>query len=521
MGEYELMAKSKLAHLFEKEGQFDRLKKNWAHYQSSPADYVEDVILKPRKDGIRLLAYQADILDALAKYDRIGLKAANGIGKDFTTACAIEWYLMTHPFSHIPCTSGVNRQIKNILFSEIHNVSRQSLMAPFMHLMDISVKVKGAEKEWYVVGFTASSSESGQTPESKMEGFHGKFLLYIITEAKAVEKPVWDAVKKACTGPGNKIFAQSVPGTEFGEFHKVFTHYRDSWNLYSFASAKKIDGRYLPTTPIVSEVSIQEKLREGEDSPLFQASVLANFVKQGDTSLIPMDWIKAAMARQPYVDEKDEVFMGIDVARYGEDKTIMAPRKGMSIAKIYKFSNKDTMTIAEEAGALAQATGCKNIFADVIGVGAGVVDRLLQLGVKCSGINVGEKARMEEKFADLRSELWFNIRELLNPANGHNIALPEDESLATQLATIRYEVVSSGKVKVESKKRLKERGFGSPDEADAVCLAFFNVRPKNYFHKNMPERKEIPLGSLKIPVGWIPHDSRNRSNYTSIMGLPR
>ena len=516
------MAKSKLKHLFEKEGQFERLKKNWAHYIQSPADYVDDVMLRPRKDGIKLLAYQADILDAIAKYDRVGVKAANGVGKDFVTACAIEWYLMTHPYAHIPCTSGVNRQIKNILFAEIHNLSGHSLMAPFMHLMDVAVRVKGEEKYWYAVGFTASAGESGQTPESKMEGFHGKNLLYVITEAKAVERPVWDAVKKACTGPGNKIFAQSVPGTEFGEFHKIFTHHRDSWNLYSFPAAKKVEGRYFPTTPIVSEVSIKEKLAEGEESPLFQASVLAQFVKQGDMSLIPMHWIKAAMAREPVADENDEVYFGVDVARYGDDKTIIAPRKGLSIAKLVKFSNVDTMTITDEIAAIFKATDARNVFVDVIGVGAGVVDRLLQIGVKCSGINVGEKARMEEKFADLRSELWFNLRELLNPSNGHEICLPEDETLATQLATIRYDEVGSGRIKVESKKRLKERGFGSPDEADAVCLAFFNVRPKNYFKKNLPEKPQIQIGSIKVPSGWIPTaTSRDRSRYSPIMGLPR
>ena len=507
-----------------------RLKERWAHYKASPADYVQDIILKPRNDGTKLLPYQADILEAIVKYDRVGFKAGNGVGKDMISACAAEWFLMTHEFSRVPVTSGTIRQLKEVFFSEVHKYSSRSLMAPFMKLMDMAVRVKGAEKEWFSLGFAAKEESGEQVGEAKVEGFHAENMLWILTEAKAVPSHVWAAVRKSCTGKNNRIFAQSVPGTEYGEFHKIFTKFREEWALYSFASARKLPdelgGGYIPNTPIVSQKSVNEKLAEGEDSPLFQASVLAEFVKQADSCLIALDWIRRAIGGEISIADQEPIYLGVDVARFGDDKTVIVIRKGNAIVEIRKFQGQDTMKTADETSKLFKAFGARAVYVDVPGVGGGVVDRLVQLGVNVVGVNTGEKARNEAKYANLRSEMWWHMREFLDPENPDPISLPDDEAMVSQLMAPRYEYVLNGKIQVESKRKIKDRTGSSPDEADAIALAFYNKIPT--YRKGQKPKAKIPIlppGAIPIPkdsaLARAGSSKWSRVECSDIMGVPK
>jgi phage terminase large subunit len=109
------------------------------------------------------------------------------------------------------------------------------------------------------------------------------------------------------------------------------------------------------------------------------------------------------------------------------------------------------------------------VFVDVIGIGAGVADRLLELGLPVSGVNVAEEASVSEKYLRLRDELWFKARRWLEQKN---CKLCDDEVLIAELTLPKYKVTSTGKLQVESKDDLKKRYPQSPDVADAFCLTF-------------------------------------------------
>ena len=109
------------------------------------------------------------------------------------------------------------------------------------------------------------------------------------------------------------------------------------------------------------------------------------------------------------------------------------------------------------------------IFVDSIGLGAGVVDRLRELGLPAFGINVAESPAMGTQYMNLRSELWYKAKAWLE---GRDVRLPRDPTLKAELATVRYSYTSSGRVKIESKPELKKRGVASPDSADAFVLTF-------------------------------------------------
>ena len=126
-----------------------------------------------------------------------------------------------------------------------------------------------------------------------------------------------------------------------------------------------------------------------------------------------------------------------------------------------------TGRVMAEYNALAPSQRPREILVDSIGLGSGVVDRALELGLPVRGINVSESPSMGDTYLNLRSELWFKTKAWLE---GRGCKLPKDERLLSELTSIRYSFTSSGKMKAEGKDELRKRGLGSPD-ADALCLS--------------------------------------------------
>ena len=162
--------------------------------------------------------------------------------------------------------------------------------------------------------------------------------------------------------------------------------------------------------------------------------------------------------------------MGVDVARYGADESVLCIRRGPRVERLIPLKRgTDTMQVADEVKAWADDLRIPAVFVDESGVGGGVVDRLGVLGVPVYGVDGGGKARRPSQFADMRAEIFWEIARLLRE---DAIDLPDDPVLVSQLLALRYEISSTGRIRLESKTRLKKRGIPSPDRADALALAF-------------------------------------------------
>jgi hypothetical protein len=470
------------------------------HYKHHPVHYVERMIL-PGHPGVSIQPHQADILDAVAEHDRIGISAGNGMGKDTVSAWLIEWFLMTRPLARIPCTSGVGRQVKEILFAEVHKWSSTSLMRQWFELQTTAMRVRGYEEFWYAVGFSSASDDPGQK-EAKAEGWHEEHLLFVMTEARAVDDHIWDAARKACTQLDNKIFAQSVKGVEHGEFFQVFTRDRSTWKTFSFPDAKlnpewtpqsgQEASKYLATSPLVSQKSIQEKFDQGEDAPVFRAGVLDLFIKGSAQGLISLEWLNEA--RNRHLDPVGPREFGGDVAE-GGDASALCERCGpvvlslaaQHIKRIPETSGWFIVTLRqahERWLALPEeerATEPEPLFrVDSIGVGAGVVGDMEEVGANVRGINVGLPASDPEKYANLKAEIFWALR--CRAENGaldlSRIPELEFQLLVEDLTTMRYRYTNTGKVQLEEKKETRKRLGRSPDRADAMALAFMPASRK-------------------------------------------
>jgi len=199
--------------------------------------------------------------------------------------------------------------------------------------------------------------------------------------------------------------------------------------------------------------------------------VLGDFPLTDDDTIIPYHLVESAQNRSIEVAEETNEVWGLDVSRFGSDATALCKRKGPIVTELRAWRGLDLMQttgrIVAEYEALPPSKQPDEILVDSIGLGAGIVDRLLELGLPVRGVNVAESPSMGDTYMNLRSELWFKCKGWLED---RSCKLPKDDQLLAELTAIRYSFTSSGKMKAESKDEMRKRGLGSPDLADALCL---------------------------------------------------
>jgi hypothetical protein len=199
------------------------------------------------------------------------------------------------------------------------------------------------------------------------------------------------------------------------------------------------------------------------------------FAASGEASVMPPDIVRAAVARAPAPN--GPAIWGLDVARFGADRSALAKRRGPALdTPVLSWRGLDTMQLAGMVKSLYDgASGPEKpirIFVDAIGLGAGVADRLRELGLPAEDVNVAESAAQSERYRRRRDELWFLARAWLAQPN---TTLIDDAALIEELLAPRFRYDSNGRIQVESKEAMAKRGGlggASPDLADALMLTF-------------------------------------------------
>ena len=215
------------------------------------------------------------------------------------------------------------------------------------------------------------------------------------------------------------------------------------------------------------------KAKYGGDSNAYRVRVLGEFPTSDDETVIPLALVLGAVGRNVSTLDYCPVW-GVDVARFGDDRTALAKRqKNTLLEPVKSWNSTDLMATVGKIKAEYDATPYdlrpREILIDIIGLGAGVYDRCKEIGLPVRGINVGEAASSRENCARLRDELWFKDREWFQDKA---CSMPQDDGLIAELTAPTYAFTSTGKMLVESKADMKKRGMRSPDLADAFLLTF-------------------------------------------------
>mgnify|MGYP001179544004 CR=1 FL=1 len=454
----------------------------WA--QGDPAWWCENVL------RVKPWSKQVEIMQSVRDNPRTAVRSCHGIGKSFTAGQIILWFLNAFAPSIVLSTAPTWRQVEKLVWKEVRaSYARATAIDGGLGgaLLPASPELHIVRDQWYAAGLSTNDP-------NKFQGYHEEHILVIVDEAAGVPEDIFEAIEGVLTSEHSRLLLLGNPTSVGGTFHKAFRspgyhamHISafDAPNFTAFGITQqdfeedtwevRITGP-LPNPKLITPAWAYDKfLKWGPDSPAYQARVLGNFPEAGDDTLIPLAWVEAAQARWLDVEPGEPIEIGCDVARYGSDETVIAIRRGGRVEPLLVYAQKDTMETAGLVKAAHAETSATAIKVDEIGIGAGVVDRLKELKCPATGVNVASAPVEPERFMNLRAELWWNLRERLDPnprVNPNPIALPPDDQLLADLTNVKYKIDSRGRIQLESKEEIKKRLGRSPDRGDAVVLAY-------------------------------------------------
>jgi len=405
---------------------------------------------------------------------RCAISSGHGIGKSAMTAWLVNWIMSTRPYCKGVVTANTAVQLESKTWAEIAKWTKRSITG---HWFNVSTG-RGAMRMTHVQHPESWRVDAQTCREENSESFAGLHAatstpFYIFDEASAVPDKIWEVAEGGMTDGEPMWFVFGNPTRNTGRFHACFNGQRHRWH------GRQIDSR---TVAITNKAQIDEWIADwGEDSDFVRVRVRGVFPRAGSLQFIARDAVDAAMLReQPYQAlENRTAIMGVDVARFGDDQSVIRTRIGRDARTFepLRFRELDTMQLAarvvEHVQFLRRAKLRVVVFVDGGGVGGGVVDRLRQLAVDVVEVQFGGKADDARKYANKRAEMWGRMREWL--AIGH---LAKDEALVTDLTGVEYGFNASDQILLESKESMKKRGLASPDDADALALTFAHPVPE-------------------------------------------
>lgn len=402
---------------------------------------------------------------------RIARASGHGIGKSALVGMLVSFIMSTRPYSKGIGTANTGEQLSGKTFAEIAKWVRLGITS---HWFDVStgdmwVRHKQFPSAWRFDAITWQKNKS-----EAFAGLHAanSTPYYIFDEGSAIPKEIYEVAQGGLTDGEPMHFVFGNPTRPSGQFYDIFHKLRHRWNV------AQIDSR---DCELPNKTLIQQYLEDyGEDSDFFRVRVRGQFPKQGFKTLIGTELVTLARKAKATSILTDPLVAGLDVARFGENESVLAFRKGRDARSIeWKFwRGLDTMALAGRVAEAIEDLRARNLqvhalFVDSVGIGGGVADRLRQLGYDATDVNGGSRDCRRE-YRDKNAEMWARTRDWLKLG----AALPDDNVLAEQLTSREYDFDAVNRLFLESKDDMVERGIESPDRADALCMTFaYDVAP--------------------------------------------
>jgi phage terminase large subunit len=443
------------------------------YYLDHPVDWAADML------GITYDPWQAEGLNALVKSHFVSVRSGHGVGKSCFMATTLLWFLTTHPFCKIIATAPTKEQLFDVLWAECSRWIRESQsLSAIIQWTQEKIYMKAHPEEWWAVARTAEVRKLGKTGlvvAESMQGRHAENMLYLLDEASGIDEAIMETVDGALTTENCYVVMAGNPTRPLGTFFDSHNTKRRLWHTIHVNSED---------SPRVTQSFITrmlDKCNGNREDPLYLIRVRGEFPPAQHNQLYPLYLIEKCCVNEVRGTDYDNVEIGVDVARYGGDNTVFCVRRGPQVIKIQQFPQQSTMETAGRVIQFIREYRPSAVKIDVVGVGAGVYDRLIELKyAECLPFSGGNSPQDKDRFVNLRAETHWNLRDLieknaiklpghLDKSTGHIVS---DDSLVGQMTNLTYSFNSKGKILIESKEDLKKRGVKSPDRLDAVVMAF-------------------------------------------------
>lgn len=412
------------------------------------------------------------LLDLNPKVLQAATASGRGIGKSSLTSWLVHWMMSTRLGSTTIVTANTEQQLKSRTWAELGKWVTLAINGHWFDMTALSMRPakwfeESLKKELKIdTGYYYAQAQlwSEENPDAFAGVHNHNGILVLFDEASGIPHPIWTVTEGFFTEPivDRYWFVFSNPRRNSGAFFEAFHKNRNFWHL------RKIDARTVEGT----DKALYEKIiaQHGFDSYEACVEVRGEFPSQSVAQFIPVTTAQAAMERHVDFDAGAPLVMGVDVARFGDDRSVIAFRQGRDARSIQWqfYAGIDTMQLAMRVAEYADKYRPEAIFVDGGGVGGGVVDRLKELKYRVIEVQAGESADDKDKYANKRVEMWDRMREWMLHA-----AIPHSDELFNDLIGIEYKYnVTTTQLMLERKDEMKKRGLASPDLADALALTF-------------------------------------------------
>jgi hypothetical protein len=401
----------------------------------------------------------------------LAVSSGRGIGKSAWLSMMDMWVMSCWIGATTIVTANTEKQLVSRTMAELgkwHTMSINShwfeksstALRPQKWFGELIQQQLKTDTQYYYVD---AQSWSEENPDA-FAGAHSQIGMMVqFDEASGIPDPIWQVTEGFFTdlAPLRLWLAISNPRRNTGRFFECFHKDRAFWQT------RYIDSRSVEGVDGAVYQRIADKY--GEDHDVTRVEVKGEFPRTGSNQFIGRDVVAKAVERDLIADSGAALLMGVDVARFGDDESVIRFRQGRDARTIppFKYRGLDTMELSNECVGLIEKYSPAAVFVDGGGVGGGVVDRLKQLGYRVIEVQSGEKAYDDDKYLNKRAEMWGEMREWLSVGCLYN-----DDALIDDLTGPEYSVTLKGQIKLETKDAMKRRGLASPDDGDALALTF-------------------------------------------------
>ena len=478
------------------------------YYRDYPIKFIEEFLDVKTWSGMRM------IVDSVWNHKRTSVRACHGISKTITAALVGVTFFNLYDPAIVITSAPTYRQVRDLLWKEVGAIYDRADLRGEYHKLRV-----GIDEETYMIGFSTDRA-------TNIEGYHAPNILWILDEAKGLPEWLYDSIEGSLTGGNSRVLEISTTdgADQQCAFRRHHTTERTEWNcirfsafdspfvnpndyeeynpeknplLYKYGKPKKCrewPAKLEPEIQLATNEWINDRIKAWSKykQDLLVTKVFGRYSAEDSQNILPIEWVESAIEAK--VDATLPREYGLDVARFGDDETVLFERNGGTFKEALVWGKKDTM---ETAGIVKQCIdrnddhGVTKV--DIIGIGAGVFDRLAEQSVPVIGVGSGAKAYNENAYFNHKAEIWFHAQSIFKEQydKGNALSIPNDKGLIEELTAMRYLTHSDGRLRVEKKEEFKKRVGRSPDRADAFVYCLYHYAAEVNDDEYIPaDRKE-------------------------------
>lgn len=424
---------------------------------------------------------------------RLALNACKGPGKSHALANAGFWWLFTRWHANGVACSITQKNLTDCLWAELARVQdRSQILKHCFDLTSTRIVAKGYENTWWLSARSFPQDADKSAQDKTVAGIHGRHPFALGDEVGDWPDGVLVALEAILLTlvdgkpPDGRVMVAGNPTSTEGPLYRIVKKDRDRWWVYQITSDPMDPNRSPRVDPAEAQAAID---LWGRDSDYVKVNILGQFPSQQANKLMGPDAVLEASRRQiPEGFEEDAMIFGLDVARYGDNASVLFKRQGNMTWRPLIWRELSLMSLADRIAEEWESDQPEALFIDQAGVGGGVIDRLRQLGIPVLAIDFGGSP-LDNRFQDRRSEMYWKMAEWLKRGG----TIPDMPDLRAELVAPNFQYKATGKItkfKLESKDEMRKRGLQSPDRADALALTFAAPVPATRILKARPKTLE-------------------------------